>query len=149
PAQGRRGPAGQDHPADAARAGARRPGRDGGTAGAQRRPGRAFRQGHRDDRAGSQSRVPGARGGAGRRRVSAPLWLLALITFSGTLAMHIFVPALPEAARDLGAGVGTMQLTMSVYILGLALGQLAYGPLSDRFARLPVLIAAPVLHPPP
>ena len=29
--------------------------------------------------------------------MSAPLWLLALITFSGTLAMHMFVPALPEA----------------------------------------------------
>ena len=42
----------------------------------------------------------------GSRGVSAPLWLLTLITFSGTLAMHIFVPALPEAARDLGASVG-------------------------------------------
>ena len=42
----------------------------------------------------------------GSRAVSAPLWLLTLITFSGTLAMHIFVPALPEAARDLGASVG-------------------------------------------
>ena len=52
--------------------------------------------------------------------MSAPLWLLTLITFSGTLAMHIFVPALPEAARDLGASIGEMQLTMSVYIFGLA-----------------------------
>jgi MFS transporter, DHA1 family, multidrug resistance protein len=38
----------------------------------------------------------------------APLWLLTLITFSGTLAMHIFVPALPEAARELGATIGEM-----------------------------------------
>ena len=51
-----------------------------------------------------------------------PLWLLALFTFSGTLAMHIFVPALPHAARDLGAGLGSMQLTVSLYILGLAFG---------------------------
>jgi DHA1 family bicyclomycin/chloramphenicol resistance-like MFS transporter len=51
---------------------------------------------------------------------TAPLWLLTLITFSGTLAMHIFVPALPEAARGLGASIGEMQLTMSVYIFGLA-----------------------------
>lgn len=75
-----------------------------------------------------------------------PLWLLTLITFSGTLAMHIFVPALPEAAHDLGAGMGAMQLTMSVYILGLAVGQLAYGPLSDRFGRRPVLMAGLVLY---
>jgi DHA1 family bicyclomycin/chloramphenicol resistance-like MFS transporter len=78
--------------------------------------------------------------------VSAPLWLLTLITFSGTLAMHIFVPALPEAARDLGAGVGGVQMTVSVYILGLAVGQLAYGPLSDRFGRRPVLMAGLTLY---
>jgi len=78
--------------------------------------------------------------------MSAPLWLLTLITFSGTLAMHIFVPALPEAARALGASLGEMQLTMSVYIFGLAVGQLAYGPLSDRFGRRPVLVAGLSLY---
>jgi len=78
--------------------------------------------------------------------MSAPLWLLTLITFSGTLAMHIFVPALPDAARALGASVGEMQLTMSVYIFGLAVGQLAYGPLSDRYGRRPVLIAGLALY---
>lgn len=77
---------------------------------------------------------------------AAPLWLLTLITFSGTLAMHIFVPALPEAAHALNASMGSMQLTMSVYILGLAFGQLAYGPLSDRFGRRPVLMAGLVLY---
>ncbi len=77
---------------------------------------------------------------------AAPLWLLALITFSGTLAMHIFVPALPEAAHALGASVASMQLTMSIYIMGLAFGQLAYGPLSDRFGRRPVLMAGLVLY---
>lgn len=76
----------------------------------------------------------------------APLWLLTLITFSGTLAMHIFVPALPEAAHDLGASIGGMQMTMSVYILGLAVGQLAYGPLADRFGRRPVLMAGLTLY---
>lgn len=76
----------------------------------------------------------------------APLWLLTLITFSGTLAMHIFVPALPAAAQDLGASIGAMQMTMSVYIFGLAVGQLAYGPLSDRFGRRPILMAGLVLY---
>ena len=76
----------------------------------------------------------------------APLWLLTLITFSGTLAMHIFVPALPGAARDLGASIGAMQLTMSVYIGGLAVGQLAYGPLADRFGRRPVLMGGLVIY---
>jgi len=77
---------------------------------------------------------------------AAPLWLLALLTFSGTLAMHIFVPALPEAGRDLGASIGEMQMTMSVYIFGLAVGQLLYGPLSDRFGRRSVLTVGLVIY---
>lgn len=75
-----------------------------------------------------------------------PLWLLALLTFSGTLAMHIFVPALPRAGADLGATPATMQLTISLYILGLAFGQLVYGPLADRLGRRPVLMAGLVLY---
>jgi DHA1 family bicyclomycin/chloramphenicol resistance-like MFS transporter len=76
----------------------------------------------------------------------APLWLLALITFSGTLAMHIFVPALPLAATDLGASAGSLQLTISFYIVGLAVGQLVYGPLSDRYGRRPVLMIGLALY---
>lgn len=75
-----------------------------------------------------------------------PLWLLAMLTFSGTLAMHIFVPALPIAAADLGVSVSAMQMTISLYILGLAFGQLIYGPLSDRFGRRPVLMAGLALY---
>lgn len=75
-----------------------------------------------------------------QHRAHAPLWLLALVTFSGTLAMHIFVPALPIAAASLGASVGAMQMTVSLYIFGLAVGQLVYGPLADRFGRRPVLL---------
>ncbi|EHL96578.1 drug resistance transporter, Bcr/CflA subfamily [Acetobacteraceae bacterium AT-5844] len=77
---------------------------------------------------------------------NVPLWLLALITFSGTLAMHIFVPALPQAGADLGASQAAMQSTVSLYILGLALGQLGYGPLSDRFGRRPVLMGGLVVY---
>jgi len=75
-----------------------------------------------------------------------PLWLLALFTFSGTLAMHIFVPALAMAGQDLHAGNGAMQMTVSLYIIGLAVGQLIYGPLSDRYGRRRVLMVGLVIY---
>jgi DHA1 family bicyclomycin/chloramphenicol resistance-like MFS transporter len=76
--------------------------------------------------------------GSAARRVPA-LWLLALITLSGTLAMHIFVPALPLVAADLGVSNAGVQLTVSAYIIGLSVAQLVYGPMSDHFGRRPVL----------
>jgi DHA1 family bicyclomycin/chloramphenicol resistance-like MFS transporter len=76
----------------------------------------------------------------------APLWLLAVITFCGTFAMHIFVPALPIAGADLGVGAATMQTTISIYIVGLAFGQLIYGPLADKFGRRKVLMIGIVIY---
>jgi DHA1 family bicyclomycin/chloramphenicol resistance-like MFS transporter len=71
---------------------------------------------------------------------AVPLWLLGLFTFSGPVGMHIFVPALPAAAKDLHATPAALELTVSLYILGLAVGQLIYGPASDRFGRRPALL---------
>lgn len=76
----------------------------------------------------------------GRRTAPHPLLIVGL-TAAGTLPMHIFVPALPAAAKDLGASPGSIQLTISLYLVGVAVGQLLYGPLSDRFGRRPVLLA--------
>jgi DHA1 family bicyclomycin/chloramphenicol resistance-like MFS transporter len=69
-----------------------------------------------------------------------------MFTLSGPIAMHMLVPALPHAARDLGASVGAMQTTVSLYILGLAVGQLGYGPVSDRFGRRPILMVGLSLY---
>ena len=77
---------------------------------------------------------------------SAPLWLLALLTLSGTLGMHIFAPALSSAARGLGVGPAAMQGSISFYILGLAAGQLVYGPLSDWFGRRPMMMIGLALY---
>ncbi|WP_233472573.1 multidrug effflux MFS transporter [Cupriavidus respiraculi] len=70
----------------------------------------------------------------------APMWLLVLVTLSGTMAMHIFVPALPLAGADLHAGPAGMQQTITYYVLGLAFGQLIYGPVSDTIGRRPTLL---------
>ncbi len=81
-----------------------------------------------------------------RALVHVPLWVLTLLVFSGTLGMHIFVPALPLAATDLGTSISTIQQTVSVYILGLAIAGILYGPISDRFGRRQTLIGALVLY---
>ncbi len=79
-------------------------------------------------------------------RRPVPLWLLVLVTFSGTLAMHMFVPALTVAAQSLHVDAATIRMTISVYIFGLAVGQLVYGPLSDVFGRRPTLLAGLALY---
>ncbi|VCU71871.1 Bicyclomycin resistance protein [Pigmentiphaga humi] len=72
--------------------------------------------------------------------VRAPLWLLVLVTLSGTMAMHIFMPALPLAGADLRASPAGMQQTITLYVVGLAFGQLIYGPVSDTIGRKPTLL---------
>ena len=76
-----------------------------------------------------------------RGRARAPFLLLAAMTACGTLGMHIIIPALPATARALDMSIGTAQLTITLYLIGLAIGQLVYGPISDRFGRRPVLLA--------
>ncbi|WP_018261286.1 multidrug effflux MFS transporter [Methylobacterium sp. WSM2598] len=76
----------------------------------------------------------------------ASLPLLVAVTMTGTVALHIFVPVLPAAAADLGTSPVVAQLTITLYLVGLACGQLVYGPLSDRYGRRPVLIAGMALY---
>ncbi|MEI1679995.1 multidrug effflux MFS transporter [Acinetobacter baumannii] len=77
---------------------------------------------------------------------SIPLWFLAMLTLTGTLAMHIFAPVLPLVAQDFNANLHEVQLTLSVYIIGLAIGQLFYGPLADSIGRKPVLIVGMIVY---
>jgi MFS transporter, DHA1 family, multidrug resistance protein len=74
------------------------------------------------------------------RRDRAPFALIVAITACGTLGMHLIIPALPDTARGLGVSAGAIQLTITLYLIGLAIGQLLYGPISDRLGRRPVLL---------
>ncbi|MFE0753564.1 multidrug effflux MFS transporter [Inquilinus sp. NPDC058860] len=68
------------------------------------------------------------------------LVLLAALVALGGMAIDMYLPALPTIGAEFAAGPDRVQLTMSVYLLGAAAGQLVIGPLSDRFGRRPVLV---------
>ena len=69
------------------------------------------------------------------------LALLIAITAVGPLSLNILAPAMPGLIGTLGAGAGTVQLTLSLFLLGMAISQLVLGTLSDRFGRRPVMLA--------
>jgi MFS transporter, DHA1 family, multidrug resistance protein len=72
--------------------------------------------------------------------------LLSLLTAIGPLSMDMYLPSLPEIGRALDAPTAQVQLTISSYLFGFAAGQIFYGPISDRFGRRPVLLAALALY---
>ncbi|HET7094354.1 MAG TPA: MFS transporter, partial [Thermomicrobiales bacterium] len=61
--------------------------------------------------------------------------ILGGLTALGPLSTDMYLPALPAVSRDLGASMALTQITLTAAILGLALGQVVAGPLSDRFGR--------------
>jgi MFS transporter, DHA1 family, multidrug resistance protein len=68
------------------------------------------------------------------------LILGALSTLS-PFSIDMYLPAFPQIARDLGTTPAQISFSVSGYFIGLALGQLFYGPLLDRFGRKPPLYA--------
>jgi DHA1 family bicyclomycin/chloramphenicol resistance-like MFS transporter len=69
------------------------------------------------------------------------LALLIAMTGMSSLSLNILVPAMPGLATKLAADPARVQLTVSLYLMGLAAAQLVFGPLSDRFGRRPVVLA--------
>lgn len=63
------------------------------------------------------------------------IMLLALLTALGPLSIDMYLPALPQMADEFGVSTQMVANTLPAYFLGLAIGQLFYGPVSDRIGR--------------
>ncbi len=72
--------------------------------------------------------------------------LLAGLSAVGPLTTDMYLPSLPDIARHLDASTAQVQLTISAYLIGFAVGQIGYGPISDRHGRKPVLLGAIALY---
>lgn len=81
---------------------------------------------------------------AGIARGAVPAALIAtavLITSVAPLATDMYVPAFPQVAHDLRASTTAVQLTLTSFFVGMALGQLLGGPISDqRGRRVPLVL---------
>lgn len=72
--------------------------------------------------------------------------LLASLTALGPLSIDMYLSALPEIANDFGVSTQMVANSLPAYFLGLAIGQLIYGPISDRIGRKPPLYFGLILY---
>jgi MFS transporter, DHA1 family, multidrug resistance protein len=71
------------------------------------------------------------------------IMLLLLVAMTGVapISLYMLVPALPLLATSFASDISVAQMTVSLYMVGIACSQILMGPLSDRFGRRPVLLA--------
>lgn len=78
-----------------------------------------------------------------RPRLTARLLaVLSLLAMTSPLATDMYLPAFTEISVDLHTSAPTVQLTLTTFLLGIGIGQLFFGPLSDRHGRRRILLLA-------
>src|SRR3954449_6070944 len=73
---------------------------------------------------------------------TSKIMLLMLVAMTGVapISLYMLVPALPVLATTFGRDISVAQMTVSLYMVGIACSQIIMGPLSDKFGRRPVLL---------
>ncbi|WP_368528201.1 Bcr/CflA family multidrug efflux MFS transporter [Enterobacter cloacae] len=73
------------------------------------------------------------------------VFILGLLAMLMPLSIDMYLPALPVISAQFGVPAGSAQMTLSTYILGFALGQLFYGPMTDSLGRKPVILGGTLI----
>lgn len=73
------------------------------------------------------------------------IFILGMLAMLTPLAIDMYLPSLPTIAADLNVPAGSVQMTLTAYTLGFAVGQLFHGPAADSFGRKPVIILGTLL----
>ncbi len=76
---------------------------------------------------------------------TALLLVLGLLSAVAPFATDLYLPAFPQMTTELHTSATTVQLTLTAFLVGVTAGQLVFGPLSDRFGRVPPLVAGAAL----
>ncbi|CNE15377.1 Bcr/CflA family multidrug efflux MFS transporter [Yersinia nurmii] len=71
--------------------------------------------------------------------------ILGLLSMLMPLAIDMYLPSMPIIAREFGVEDGRVQMTLSAYVLGFAIGQMFYGPMADSIGRKPVILWGTVI----
>ncbi len=66
--------------------------------------------------------------------------ILGLLSAVGPFAIDMYLPAMPDIGSDLGASVGAVQATLTLYFVAFGLSQMFYGPLADQVGRKPPIL---------
>src|SRR5256885_7033141 len=90
---------------------------------------------------GVMGKPPGATDKHGLATSRLMLLMLVLMTGVAPISLYMLVPALPVLATTFDRDISIVQMTVSLYMVGIACSQIIMGPLSDRFGRRPVLLA--------
>lgn len=69
------------------------------------------------------------------------VYILAIITALESLSIDMYLPAFAKISATFNTVIGKVQISLSLFLAGFAIGQLLWGPLSDKYGRKPVLIS--------
>lgn len=81
-----------------------------------------------------------------KKRRFLTIFVLGLLTAIVPFSIDMYLPGFPEIARSMNTTVSRVALSLSSFFIGIAIGQLAYGPVLDRFGRKIPLYAGLIFY---